>query len=216
MRPASADVHRPITGGRILIFSGGLPSQLSLDVRYMGLDGIERLTESQRSYLRLVFEHKSSKEIAQQLGISAHTVDKRIKEAMRILGVNSRIEAARILAGVKESGTDQALGPQSPDLAITPASPFVAARSVGGNDGGDSDVNNGAGAQGISPRPPRASGASRRFPLPFPTADRPENDLSFLQRVGWTLGLIIGLAVATGILLSGLTAVGMLVMALNR
>ena len=63
----------------------------------MNDDPITRLTENQRAYLRLVLAHRSSKEIAQAFNISAHTVDKRIKEAMRILAVNRRIEAARIL-----------------------------------------------------------------------------------------------------------------------
>lgn len=180
----------------------------------MGPDQIDRLTESQRSYLRLVFEHKSSKEIAQQLGISAHTVDKRIKEAMRVLGVNSRIEAARILVATPPFEMDQPLGPQSPDLVFPPTSPTLVARTVGG-DGGDDSAIAATGRQDDSASRPGAP-ASRRFPLPFPTAHRPENNLSILQRIGWTLGLIIGLAVATGILLSGLTAVGTLVMALRQ
>lgn len=183
----------------------------------MGPDQIDRLTESQRSYLRLVFEHKSSKEIAQQLGISAHTVDKRIKEAMRVLGVNSRIEAARILVATPPSEIDQPLGPQSPDLVFPPTSPTLVARTVGGG-GGDDSADSAIAATGRQDDSALRPGApaSRRFPLPFPTAHRPENNLSILQRIGWTLGLIIGLAVATGILLSGLTAVGTLVMALRR
>lgn len=180
----------------------------------MGPDQIDRLTDSQRSYLRLVFEHKSSKEIAQQLGISAHTVDKRIKEAMRVLGVRSRVEAARMLVATTSSEMDRPLGPQSPDLAFPPSSPIVAARTVGGDGEHDSAI---AATAKPDDSPVRSgTSGSRRFPLPFPTAHRPENDLSILQRIGWTLGLIIGLAVATGILLSGLTAVGTLVMALRR
>ena len=146
----------------------------------MSADPITKLTDAQRAYLRLVLAHQTSKEIAQQFGISAHTVDKRIKEAMRILGVSSRIEAARILESVPDE-----------DIAVT-----------------DSPVPNDAPAINAGPR------SDRRLPLPFPTTARPENDLSILQRAGWMIGLIIGLALATGILLSGLTAISTLVIAL--
>ena len=179
----------------------------------MNVDQIAKLTDSQRAYLRLVLAHQSSKEIAQAFGISAHTVDKRIKEAMRILGVNSRIEAARILAASEADHPRQGLGPQSPDLAET--SEFRPSPSPRG-------VSNGietrttvttlredlAGYAG-------SDHAERGLPLPFPTRERPSNNLSILQRAGWMIGLIIGLAVATGILLSGLTALSTLLMALK-
>lgn len=160
----------------------GLFGELPLDVRSMSADPIAKLTDAQRAYLRLVLAHQTSKEIAQQFGISAHTVDKRIKEAMRILGVNSRIEAARMLASVPDE-----------DMAVT-------VRHVPAD----------APAINAYPR------SVRRLPLPFPTSERPENDLSILHRVGWMIGLIIGLAVATGILLSGLTAISTLIIALVK
>ncbi|ATE65350.1 helix-turn-helix domain-containing protein [Rhizorhabdus dicambivorans] len=178
----------------------------------MGVDRINSLTDSQRSYLRLVLQHKSSKEIAQQLGISAHTVDKRIKEAMRILDVGTRVEAAKILA-MAESGAVSPLGPQSPDLAIPQISVTSGATGTQGNEAGAASSGVMVGEEqlafGSHPVP-------RPFPLPFPTGDRPHNNLSFLQRLGWTIGLIIGLALATGILLSGLTALGTLLVALRN
>jgi DNA-binding CsgD family transcriptional regulator len=143
---------------------------------------ITKLTDSQRAYLRLVLEHRSSKEIAQQFGISAHTVDKRIKEAMRILGVSSRIEAAKML---------QAAG----DAFVAPPPEHIAEQA-----------------------PPRETRPKhdRSLPLPFPTSDRPDNDLTLLQRAGWMIGLIIGLALATGILLSGLTALSTLLIEIYK
>ena len=66
-------------------------------------DRIARLTEKQRACLRLVLMHKSSKEIARELGIGVDAVDQRIKTAMKSLGVRSRIEGARMLAGTETS-----------------------------------------------------------------------------------------------------------------
>lgn len=66
-----------------------------------GLRDIEHrlalLNPGQRLCLWLVSEHKSSKEIARQLGISRHTVDQRIRFALKTLGVRRRSQAARLL-----------------------------------------------------------------------------------------------------------------------
>jgi DNA-binding CsgD family transcriptional regulator len=68
------------------------------------------LTEGQRDCLRLVYNHMKSKDIARVLGVSPHTVDMRLRTAMKTLGVTSRIEAARLLVQ-EESG-----GETTPDL----------------------------------------------------------------------------------------------------
>lgn len=175
----------------------------------MNADKISRLTESQRIYLRLVLQHHSSKQIAQRFGISAHTVDKRIKEAMRVLDVGTRVEAAQLLAAA-EAG--HPLGTQSPDLAIQP---------IQGTPGATEELRGDAGAisSGVMVGEEQLSFRMRTlhhpFPLPFPTTAQPENNLSMAQRLGWTIGLIIGLALATGILLSGLTALATLLIALG-
>lgn len=179
----------------------------------MNVDQIAKLTDSQRTYLRLVLAHQSSKEIAQTFGISAHTVDKRIKEAMRILGVSTRIEAARLLAASESDSPGRGLGPQLPDLASSREFPPSPAPGSKGNGGGTATT-------GIAVREDLAYyGGSdhedRGLPLPFPTRVRPNNTLSLLQRAGWMIGLIIGLALATGILLSGLTALSTLLIALK-
>lgn len=56
------------------------------------------LTEGQKACLRLVDEHRTSKEIARILGISPYTVDQRLSLARKKLGAASRIEAARVFA----------------------------------------------------------------------------------------------------------------------
>lgn len=59
---------------------------------------VELLTERQRSYLRLVIQLKSSKEIAAATGSSYRAVDKQLLKANATLGVASRFEAAQLLA----------------------------------------------------------------------------------------------------------------------
>lgn len=80
----------------------------------MDEDRLAGLTEGQRACLRMVLRHMSSKDIARALSISPHTVDQRIRLAMKTLGVTSRIEAARLLAAA-EPGY-QGLIYQSPDI----------------------------------------------------------------------------------------------------
>jgi DNA-binding CsgD family transcriptional regulator len=65
------------------------------------------LNEGQKDCLRLVMQHFSSKEIARKLVLSPHTVDKRLKLATAILGVSSRVDAARMLAEVEANGAAQ-------------------------------------------------------------------------------------------------------------
>lgn len=55
----------------------------------------ERLTEKQRACLDRVLDHKTSKQIALELGIAKPTVDQRITAARVILGATDRDDAAR-------------------------------------------------------------------------------------------------------------------------
>jgi len=57
---------------------------------------VPHLTEKQREVLDLLLDHKTSKEIAQALGISPHTVDQRILFARQRLGARSRSDLARL------------------------------------------------------------------------------------------------------------------------
>jgi DNA-binding CsgD family transcriptional regulator len=58
---------------------------------------LNQLTDGQRDCLRLVYNHMTSKDIARSLGVSPHTVDMRLRTAMKVLGVATRIDAARLL-----------------------------------------------------------------------------------------------------------------------
>src|SRR3954466_948766 len=73
---------------------------------------LAKLTPGQFDCLLLVDQHLSSKEIAAELNISPHTVDQRVRQALSILGVERRTQAARIVAQVK--GPYQRLIHQSP------------------------------------------------------------------------------------------------------
>ncbi|MFL6721213.1 MAG: helix-turn-helix transcriptional regulator [Sphingomonas sp.] len=75
---------------------------------------LSRLTEREKVCLRQWLQHKSAKEIASDLGISHHAVEKRLKMARTKLGATSSLEAARMLG--EAEGYGQAV-PQSPELA---------------------------------------------------------------------------------------------------
>lgn len=64
----------------------------------MDISRVSKLSDGQRECLKRVLVHKNSKEIAIELGISPHTVDQRLRAAIKILDVSNRFEAARLLA----------------------------------------------------------------------------------------------------------------------
>ena len=76
-------------------------------------DALSRLTEREKICLRQWLDHKSAKEIAADLGISHHAVEKRLKLARTKLGATSSLEAARMLSQAEGYGQTVA---QSPDL----------------------------------------------------------------------------------------------------
>jgi len=78
-----------------------------------GRESLSRLTEREKVCLRQWLQHKSAKEIAADLGISHHAVEKRLKMARTKLGATSSLEAARLLGAAERYG--QAVS-QSPDL----------------------------------------------------------------------------------------------------
>jgi len=75
---------------------------------------LSRLTEREKVCLRQWLQHKSAKEIAAELGISHHAVEKRLKMARIKLGATSSLEAARMLVGAEGYGQTV---PHSADLA---------------------------------------------------------------------------------------------------
>ena len=62
---------------------------------------LDSLTDAQVDVLDRILMHKTSKEIARELGIAPNTVDQRLKSAWRKLGTNDRASTARRYALLK-------------------------------------------------------------------------------------------------------------------
>lgn len=64
------------------------------------------VSEREKETLRLLLNGHDAKSIASTLGLSVHTVNERLREARRKLGVGSSREAARLLAQAETQGTN--------------------------------------------------------------------------------------------------------------
>lgn len=73
-----------------------------------------RLTDNEKECLRRRLRQQTAKEMALELGVSPHAVEKRLKMARAKLGLSSSLAVARLLAA---SERYQGTGPQPADLA---------------------------------------------------------------------------------------------------
>jgi DNA-binding CsgD family transcriptional regulator/Ca2+-binding EF-hand superfamily protein len=80
---------------------------------------LSRLTEREKECLRAWLDHKSAKEIALELGISHHAVEKRLKMARIKLDVGSSIDAARLLGEAEGYGQTVAKPADLPRIAAS-------------------------------------------------------------------------------------------------
>ncbi len=80
-------------------------------------DKIARLTEREKVSLQQWLQHKTAKEIAIDLGISHHAVEKRLRMARIKLGAASSLEAARMLRAAEQSGQTVSQSPEVLDRA---------------------------------------------------------------------------------------------------
>jgi DNA-binding CsgD family transcriptional regulator len=145
----------------------------------MADDRTTLLTELQRSYLRLVHSGLTSKEIAQRLGASHHTVNSQIAVAVRVLGARSRSDAAALLVQREQFASyDPSYEP--PAVAEAALEPPTSVQDQ--------------------------SHFREGLLLPVPTGGRPLNKLTPLQRILWILGLAAVIALIVGGLISGITA----------
>ena len=169
------------------------------------MDRVARLSPGQLDCLRLVDQHLSSKEIAAELGISPHTVDQRIRQALGILGVERRTQAARIVAS--HHGPYQRLIHQSPYIEQeTGASQPEAAVS---HQIRHADRAGGTGGAGfLTEQRPDFPWSSLQ--LPFATRSNPRNEMSVGQRLFWIASIAIGAAFSAGIYLAGLESLARL------
>jgi DNA-binding CsgD family transcriptional regulator len=176
---------------------------------------LECLSEGQRECLRLVMLHLSSKEIARTLGISPHTVDQRLRVAVRNLGVSSRFEAARLLAmhGDAEAADPyQPLIYQRPELPDAPANqqpPVYTA--TGSADASEADRMLELNATtAVFPLPHLERQRGLKWPVPTVTGDD-VNDLSPAERLLAVILIALGSLMAFGTFLSGLDALSRLI-----
>jgi DNA-binding CsgD family transcriptional regulator len=166
---------------------------------------VARLTAGQLDCLRLVDQHLSSKEIGTELGISPHTVDQRVRQALAILGVERRAQAARMVA--RYSGPYQRLIHQSPYIEPQPA-PAQPEAAVGTQIRHASRAGEAGEASFLTEQRP----ASFRPSLqpPFATRSNPRNEMSVGQRLFWIVTIAIGAAFSAGMYLAGLESLARL------
>jgi DNA-binding CsgD family transcriptional regulator len=81
---------------------------------------ILRLTTAERECLKRCLSHQTAKQMALDLGISPHAVEKRLKMARAKLGLCSSLEAAKLVESLEGSGR---LGPHASDLPSGHATP---------------------------------------------------------------------------------------------
>lgn len=174
---------------------------------FMEAERLNKLSEAQRICLRMVFMHMSSKDIARELGISPHTVDQRLKGAIQTLGVESRVEAARMLARHEGGGTYQPLVYQTPDIAAAPIAgpiPILV-------DHGDADIRSGRAMREEQAAFDAVFPQSRStMTLPLPVGGATPDDLKPWQRLGWAIAIRFGVVLTFGVFLAGLEALSRL------
>jgi DNA-binding CsgD family transcriptional regulator len=183
----------------------------------MERDPLARLTEQQRTCLRLVYAHLTSKQIAPMMGIEPGSVDQHIKAAMRVLGAPDRRTAARMLADREGANTPQPLVYQPLDIVPEP-DPVT----FGGPVESGQPFSNGAsgGAIRVEQANFQEEQASFRIvpaggaPTPPLSIGNPSpGDLGWLARLGLIAAIAIGVALAFGALLAGVEALGRLTQA---
>lgn len=175
------------------------------------MDGprIDRLTDKQRTCLRLVYAHMSSKEIALRLGVAPGTVDQHVKAAMRTLDVGDRRAAARMLAE-HEGQSLQPLIYQPLDLEAPPET-----LAFGTSTEGHLEAPSGAMREDRATFQVQPMSSLQQPPLPLPIRGGTPGDLNNVKRLGWIFGLILLIAVTFGIFVTGFEALSRLGRALG-
>jgi DNA-binding CsgD family transcriptional regulator len=177
-------------------------------------DSVERLSAGQRQCLELVNQHLSSKEIALRLGISPHTVDQRVRQALQILGVDKRGEAARLVAAAAVApasvATAIAVGENPPYQRLIHQPPHIDAPPAAAQQDGavshqirHADRAGGSSLVGIETEQ-RPADRWASLPLPIATRSRPTNEMSIGLRLAWIVTIALGAAFSAGMYLAGL------------
>jgi len=167
---------------------------------------VSRLSAGQLDCLRLVDQHLNSKEIAAELGISPHTVDQRVRQALAILGVERRAQAARIVA--QYSGPYQRLIHQSPYIPARPQSAQSEA-AVSNQIRHAGRAGEARGSTGFQTEQKYGLSWSS-LQLPFATRSHPRNEMSVGLRLLWIVAIATGAAFSAGMYLAGLESLARL------
>jgi DNA-binding CsgD family transcriptional regulator len=166
---------------------------------------VAKLSPGQLDCLLLVDQHLNSKEIAAELHISPHTVDQRIRQALGILGVERRAQAARVVARYKDPY--QRLIHQSPYIPAEPQSghPEAAVSHQIRHADRAGEI---GGAGFLTEQRPALPWSSLQ--PPFATRSNPRNEMSVGQRLFWIAAIAIGAAFSAGMYLAGLESLARL------
>lgn len=92
-------------------------------------NGLDALTDRERQTLRLIVRGHDAKSIARHFDLSVHTINERLREARRKLGVSSSREAARMLLA-HDCATPQSLADTLLGDAVAPAPAAASALST--------------------------------------------------------------------------------------
>ena len=149
---------------------------------------ISLLSAAQIETLRHVFDHKNSKEIARLMDVSPHTVDERVRRALKKLNVSNRVEAATILArnGVFDDVT-----------------PYQSLTYQSGHLSDDASADEGGSGRG-------SVWQVLNIGLPFPTKSQPVNRHGLLERIVWPILIAFVTILAFSALYSILVGLGRL------
>jgi DNA-binding CsgD family transcriptional regulator len=79
---------------------------MSPDVSARMQDGLQSLNEREKEVLRLLVRGHDAKSMARSIGLSVHTVNERLREARRKMGVSNSKQAARLLAEAEKNPTN--------------------------------------------------------------------------------------------------------------
>jgi hypothetical protein len=168
--------------------------------------------------LRLVNRHLSSKEIAAELGISSHTVDQRVRGAIRTLGVARRSEAARLIDLYEKAGGQELEPPsvaepayqclihQPPHIDAEPDQ--VQSEGAVSSQIRHADRTGGTGTERLETE--QSTPRSRSSLLPWSTPQQARNAWSVGQRLAVVAGVAIMSSFSVGMLLAGLESLSRL------
>lgn len=165
---------------------------------------LDALTDGQRECLRLVHQHKTSKEIAILLGISKYTVDQRIERACHKLRVDGRGRAAVLLAEHDRSPATDRIVYEPVDLEAPP--PPASTIELQAAVRSEAEPQVAQGQAGYNPYPGN-TGSLWQAAVPKGNA----NDLTPAARIKWIVQLMVQIVIAILLLLvlaqalSGLT-----------